>query len=336
MNDESIDRQEQATPTQGPGERLQAARIEQGIALKDLANKMHLSEYILECLEANHFEEITAPIFVKGYLRAYARIVGLDEREIIDLYVSGYMDGDPPITSTHAAEPLVHKSRGWGWMLLLIVAAAVAFWLYQRDLKKAETLSLDTFAEPGVTQISRNDEAMVTAESRLADDASQRLRQSLAVEPEETALPEETPAMSGSSDIMAIGDAKGQNELSQTGEEEPMPPSHQSEQPMSGAGRIAEPETAPAQPSSDASVPAPEPNLEVRTTADTWVDIRDATGRKRVYNLLRPGRHLQLDAEPPVRLFFGNGHGVELSWRGRSVDLTDKIRADNTVRITLE
>ena len=50
----------------GPGERLQAARIKKGLSLEDVANRMHLSPSILEALEDNNFDEITAPIFVKG------------------------------------------------------------------------------------------------------------------------------------------------------------------------------------------------------------------------------------------------------------------------------
>ncbi len=57
----------------GPGERLQAARIQKGLSLEDVAGRMHLSPRILEAIEENNFEEITAPIFVKGYLRCQSK-----------------------------------------------------------------------------------------------------------------------------------------------------------------------------------------------------------------------------------------------------------------------
>ena len=77
----------------GPGDMLHSARIAKGMSLNDVANKMHLSTAILTSLEENNFEEITAPIFVKGYLRAYARLVKVDEEEIIQQYVSSYLNG---------------------------------------------------------------------------------------------------------------------------------------------------------------------------------------------------------------------------------------------------
>ncbi|MDH3388243.1 MAG: helix-turn-helix domain-containing protein, partial [Gammaproteobacteria bacterium] len=89
----------------GPGDRLQAARIQQGMSLDDVADRMHLSPAILEAIEENNFEEITAPIFVKGYLRAYARIVALDEDEMIQQYIDFYSEEDPPISSTSNMAP---------------------------------------------------------------------------------------------------------------------------------------------------------------------------------------------------------------------------------------
>ena len=76
----------------GPGERLQAARIQLGLSVDDVASRMHLSTTILASIEENNFEEITAPIFVKGYLRAYARIVSLDEDDMILQYSDYYSD----------------------------------------------------------------------------------------------------------------------------------------------------------------------------------------------------------------------------------------------------
>ena len=62
----------------GPGDRLKAERIELGLSIEDVATRMHLSVGILEAIEDNNFDDITAPIFVKGYLR------GVDWSEIRD------------------------------------------------------------------------------------------------------------------------------------------------------------------------------------------------------------------------------------------------------------
>ena len=90
----------EARPTGvGPGERLQAARIQQGLSLEEVAERMHLSANILEALEENNFEEITAPIFVKGYLRAYARALNLPQERLLSrLETREDSEAPPPLT----------------------------------------------------------------------------------------------------------------------------------------------------------------------------------------------------------------------------------------------
>ena len=96
MTSESVTAKESKPNGIGPGDRLQAARIEQGLSVEDVASRMHLSVSILESIEENNFEEITAPIFVKGYLRAYARIVSLGEDEMIQQYIEE-QEGEPVV-----------------------------------------------------------------------------------------------------------------------------------------------------------------------------------------------------------------------------------------------
>ncbi len=328
----------------GPGERLQAARIEQGLALGDLANQMHLSTAILESLEDNRFEDITAPIFVKGYLRSYARIVGLDETEILDLYVEEYMDSDPPISSTSSDRVQRQRARSGGrgrwWLVLLVVAVALGGWWYQRSQQDAQTISLDAGAESSGDPGTAVTETPVARE--LAKDASRRLEQMEPIKANE--VPQET----------AVASAPP---IEKQREEPPQPAVTPEPIPTATETRSlnSEPTQSPAsvptvatetQPAESAvaktEVPmktetaAGGPELSLRVTADTWADIRDASGRKLVYDLLRAGRKLDIEGQPPLRLFFGNGHGVELSWKGNPVDLASRIRADNTVRLTLE
>jgi len=325
-----------AAPGGSPGERLQAARIERGIAIQDLANQMHLSVSILESLEDNRFEDITAPIFVKGYLRSYARIVELDENEILEQYVSEYMEGDPPIGTTTSSSALSERRNGfWYWgLILLSIALGLGVWWYQRSLQTAEAISLDATAEPPVAvPSSLSEENRPNPAARLSSEAAQRLEQLPPVQAGQLPLQEERASLP--SDPERTPDMVP--ELADTAEQEVLPQ----------VAAVEENRTVVAPPPAAAGVVASSPQpeaaaqddgrpLQLLVTDDTWADIRDASGRKLVYDLLRAGRRLALDAEPPLRLFFGNGRGVELRWKGQVVELENKIRADNTVRITLE
>ena len=142
----------------GPGDRLQAARIQKGLSIEDVAARMHLSTGILEAIEENNFDEITAPIFVKGYLRAYARIVSLDEDEMIRQYIDYYSDEDPPISSTANVTPELSvtdaRIRWTTYLVVIVLAVLLAAWWWNKGRDEEPAISLDAqapVAEPSAS-----------------------------------------------------------------------------------------------------------------------------------------------------------------------------------------
>lgn len=71
--------------TRRVGEVLQAERQAQDVSLESLAAQTRIKVSLLEALEDNRFEELPAAVFVKGYIRAYARVLGFDEKPVIAL-----------------------------------------------------------------------------------------------------------------------------------------------------------------------------------------------------------------------------------------------------------
>ena len=131
----------------GPGDRLQAGRIEMGLSIEDVASRMHLSNDIVEAIEENNFNDITAPIFVKGYLRAYARIVSLDEDEMIQQYAEFYSDEDPPISSISNLTPEISTSdkrvKLITFLVIVGLSTLVATWWWNKYQAQTDLVSLD-------------------------------------------------------------------------------------------------------------------------------------------------------------------------------------------------
>ncbi len=84
------------------GTELSAARARKNLTLSDLSRRTKINSQTLQAIERNEFTRVPGGIFVRGYLRAYAREVGLDAEEIVARYVSQYDAPPPPAT---AAEP---------------------------------------------------------------------------------------------------------------------------------------------------------------------------------------------------------------------------------------
>jgi cytoskeletal protein RodZ len=70
----------------GPGERVKAARLKAGKDIEWAAGQLRLRKSVIEALEANDYERLPPPVFVQGYLRSYADMLGLPVAEIAQEY----------------------------------------------------------------------------------------------------------------------------------------------------------------------------------------------------------------------------------------------------------
>lgn len=332
---------EMRTNGPGPGERLQSARIQQGLSLEDVASRMHLSPNILEAIEDNHFEEITAPIFVKGYLRAYARIVALDEDEMIEQYAQYYSGEDPPISSVSNVTPELSvadaRMKWTTFLVVLVLAALLAAWWWNREQSGEAPISLDARAPTGEESVPQgavsNGEIEAVSESGLDrgdadtadDDSSVPAAETLAetAEPEPTE-PEPTPEPVAEQAVALAQDAEIADGTVQVDAAEVAV--------VDSAADTSSPTTGPVQ---NQIAPSGNDRLEIVVNADTWADIKDGSDFQLVYDLLRADRRLELMGQAPFSVFLGNGHGVELRFNDSEVDLGGRIRDDNTIRIQI-
>jgi len=70
------------------GEKLRRQREQRGIALEAISNSTKISTRMLRALEEENFEQLPGGVFNKGFVRAYARQIGLDEEEAIGDYLA--------------------------------------------------------------------------------------------------------------------------------------------------------------------------------------------------------------------------------------------------------
>ncbi len=330
----------------GPGERLQAARIQKGLSLADVASRMHLSASILEAIEENNFEEITAPIFVKGYLRHYARIVALDEDDMIQQYIEYYSEEDPPISSTSNMVPELSvtdaRIKWTTYLVILVLAALLAAWWWNKAQNEEPTISLDTqttspeqidqaVAESADSEIEAASETLAqSAESVQASTQQPAVEQSTQAQPEigepettepDATEPEATEAVAAEPTEPVEAPAMQQLEADASSADDPAGAAAESTQPVVNLpGLIA---------------PSGSDKLRLTVIADTWADIKDSSGYQMVYDLLRTDQSVELTGAAPFSIFLGNGHGVEIEFNGDEVDFSRRIRDDNTARLKI-
>jgi len=113
------------------GKRLAAARKARALEVRAVADELHLDPAIIEALENNDAAALPAAIFVKGYLRSYARLVGLPEDELAQAY--DRQTGEPPplsVVSLQDKAPIIQlPSARLLRNIILLLLAAILLWL---------------------------------------------------------------------------------------------------------------------------------------------------------------------------------------------------------------
>jgi flagellar biosynthesis protein FlhG len=72
------------------GARLRRARLRRGIDLDEIATVTKVSPNYLQCLEADRFDHLPARVYVRGFVGAYARAIGLDEQRVTETYMAHF------------------------------------------------------------------------------------------------------------------------------------------------------------------------------------------------------------------------------------------------------
>lgn len=122
---------DKAGPAEGGsfGEWLRRQREMREISLRDIADRTKISLRYLEAMEADRFDLLPAPIFAKGFLREYARYVGLSPDEVVNHYLAVHQpeELDQPGDATLIAMEKKRKKKGrsWTWGIFLLLAGAI-------------------------------------------------------------------------------------------------------------------------------------------------------------------------------------------------------------------
>ena len=120
----------------GPGAHLRNAREEAGMTVDAVAEALLLKSKTLELLEADAHDRLPAPTFVRGYLRGYARVLGLPSGPILDMYDRQGFE-HPPLTNEVTDPPQAHTSdtpvRLVTYAVAVVLALLVGLWWHSQE-----------------------------------------------------------------------------------------------------------------------------------------------------------------------------------------------------------
>jgi cytoskeleton protein RodZ len=325
--------QESAAPMgNNPGETLRKAREDKGWTLAAVAQQLNLTERSLARIEAGDFSQLPGHTFARGYVRAYAKLLGLDQTRLVQEFDqhTGTNASGSNVNSLGRIEEPGRLSRTFmrffGFALLLVLAAVAWYWWQERAAREATPPPVSALERievqgaDGTTEIHLLDRADEAAEQQ-AEHSTPIADPSGGLNPESG---EASPAPAESSSASAsAGDASQSLPLALT-EVAPESPAA----PAEAAAPLATPS-----PSTVAPVPG-EAQLELRFTADCWTRVSDAEGRMLFSALAKAGTSTTVSGKAPLDVHLGYARGAQLSYNGEAVNLAPHMRGE-TARLKL-
>ena len=122
------------------GEKLKKEREKRSITLEQISLSTKIGTRMLQALEEDKFSQLPGGIFNKGFVRSYARYVGLDEDQTVADYLQASGEA-PPLPSEESSAPQLRivenrpapsasKPLPWGLFaaILLVVALVLSVW----------------------------------------------------------------------------------------------------------------------------------------------------------------------------------------------------------------
>jgi cytoskeleton protein RodZ len=169
MNTTTLDEIKIAEPS-NPGAQLIVARQQKGFSQEYVASKLHLRVRVIQLLEADDYNRLPQPVFIKGYLRAYAKLVGIDYIPLLEKFNSIYVSEikQEKALWQQSKRDSNHAERAVRWFTALFaigVLAAVTIWWQQN--KEAEQISTAKEDRQEVAINQKNPEVRLTDLSKM-------------------------------------------------------------------------------------------------------------------------------------------------------------------------
>lgn len=298
----------------GPGQLLRNAREQLGWTREQVASRIHLRLTLIAAIESDTYDKHTSHTFIRGYLRTYAKLVGIPEETILAAYDK--LGLTPPDNidmqsfsrrSRQQANDSRLKVVTW-LVILVLIGLSVAWWWQSTARRSAGDEALAATEMSASTSVAATDTVPGTESLAPVTDATEPVIDAAApaavsdatgtLVPETAVLPEENPsaavstqAESSTSDVTATDE-------------------------------------------SAASEPASAPQLKMSFTADCWLDVKDANGKTLYSGLKKANDELVLEGAEPLKLIVGAPMAVKLEYKGQSFDMS-RYNNGRTARFSL-
>lgn len=295
----------------GPGQLLRNAREQLGWTREQVASRIHLRLTLIAAIESDTYDKHTSHTFIRGYLRTYAKLVGIPDETILAAYDK--LGLTPP--DNIDMQSFSRRSRQQAndsrlkvvtWLVILVLIALSVAWWWQSTARR-----------------SAGDEALAATEMSAT-----------IVVPSAEASPEivnpvliegavQSPVAVDASVAAPISAATG----TEAAVSAPVADTAVATVAAAGVSTLAVADDATTD-------PAKVPQLKMSFTADCWLDVKDAKGKTLFSGLKKANDQLVLEGPEPLKLIIGAPMAVNMEYQGKSIDMS-RYNNGRTARLSL-
>lgn len=302
---EAVTEVDSAEKTQSIGQVLKAARLAQVMSAQDIARQLRLSEKQIAAIEEDDHSKFPNQIFLRGFIRNYAKLVREDSKEFFKLLEKTF-----PPTSTQAITFSVdgtpftadHKQSKGNLIILLIVVLVSSLLIYEvyrsggDDQKKDGNIDNGIMAETIIQLETEIEQAPEDNQNQLSP-VIESNGSNFNVLTEEVEIDQQN------------GNYLDKEQNVETGLEVENKPVE-----SEGGG-----------------------TLSFTFIGESWVEVEDAEGRK-IFSQISPGNTEEtVNGSPPFSLTIGNAASVRLLYNDKPVDLIPYTNTNGGVaRLSLD
>ncbi len=291
------------------GERMQREREMRGVTLEEISESTKISSRCLQALEEEEFDKLPGGIFNKGFVRAYARHLGIDEDQAVaDFVLASGGEKEQPLPDPPEPRAVTLGQRAEGhpnWraialLVVLLVTAVAALWKLGPSAVHlvAAELTARLNPEPAATSPAHASPAPVSGTPQITPEVAATPL------PPPPATTKKSMAKAKAVAVAASGPA------------------------------TAAPATAPAVAAAPSrQAPASDFVVQIRATQDAWVQIV-ADGKLMSEGVLVPPAEKRVRAAKEVVIKTGNAAGVEVSFNGQPLPPLGEENQMATVTLT--
>ncbi len=305
------------------GATLKSAREERDMTVADVCMQLCISPHQVKALESNDFSALPEAMVTRGFIRNYARLLGIDAEPLLEDYRASAPSPAPRALTIKSENILITGKDKRSWLKYIVASLLIALllgaWQFYMDYMpkpSAKPAVHPTRSANTHVDDTSDTQANANAETGSGNVVTEALPD-IVLPTAERLSPEIPPVATSVADAALV---------------------HGSAVPI----------TAIASPNAVASVTAAarasqQPPVHAAATARlklsfsqvSWVDVMDRN-KKMIFDRIMPaGSEETIEGQPPLEVVIGNAPGSKLTFNDKPIDLAPYTKT-NVARITLE